>query len=132
MTTPLPLTAAAVLILLAALPLALSACGGGGNSTSTQARPNSSVRSARSMSDRFGAEATASEAQPIEVAFHAYLAALAAGEWNRACSHLTAGARHRKASVAELIHAKTQSCVGNVQANTAALSSNRTHSPHQG
>lgn len=71
----------------------------------------------------FGHEASASQAEPIEAAFHAYLGAFAAGEWSKACSHLTATAQRRKANNAKLLGAKSSSCAANLQASAEVLTS---------
>ena len=99
------------LALLAAAPLALSACGGSSTSATQGASTQGSGSSRRPIA-RYGSEATASQAQPVEAATHAYLAVLAAGELSNACSHLAARARSRATRFAAATGVKRHSCAG--------------------
>jgi len=97
---------------LAVLLLTLSACG---SSNSTRPSAHSSP------AEDFGSEASASQAQPIEAAFHGYLLALAEARWSRACSYLTAPARNRKAHAGAGLTGRSRGCRGGLRVSTKNL-----------
>lgn len=111
--------------LMSFLALIAAACGGNGSSTSASSGGSGQAHSLQSKAREYGAEATASQARPIEAAFHAYLGAVAAGEWGKACSHLTATAQRRKANNAKFLGANSASCAANLQATTETLTSSQ-------
>jgi hypothetical protein len=90
--------ALSVLALLLAL-LCLGGCGGGSSSQSSseaqqeQAKSAPTEQNAEASIEGFGEEAGGSEREEVLGAFHAYLGALAAKDYQAACAHLAVAVR---------------------------------------
>jgi len=113
------------LLAFAVAAFSISACGGGSGGSTASTTSTSSTSPPGDAAYHLGHEATASQAKPVEAAFHAYMGALAAGEWGKACSYLTMTAQRRKANSARLLGAKSASCPAGLEATTETLLSSQ-------